>query len=185
MANQQPSQFGGSSRFGSAAPRPGQVRPQATGTTASAPPLASRGLGLGKGAGGLGKGKGVGKGGLKRHMLVPNRTLENRTDELTGRFNETPSMALRRAIFGKYLRKQCSDSIRKNLLPKPLADQTYRRLARRGGVKRISAMIYDDVRQVLKTRLALVCFPAQEYSTSDWQMVDSERLLRHRGVKWT
>ncbi|KAF1839474.1 histone-fold-containing protein [Decorospora gaudefroyi] len=31
-----------------------------------------------------------------------------------------------------------------------------RRLARRGGVKRISATIYDDVRQVLKERLARI-----------------------------
>jgi hypothetical protein len=66
MANQRPSQFGGSSRSGSAAQRLTQARPQATGSTAS--PLATRGLGLGKGAGGLGKGKGVGKGGLKRLM---------------------------------------------------------------------------------------------------------------------
>jgi histone H4 len=31
-----------------------------------------------------------------------------------------------------------------------------RRLARRGGVKRISATIYDEVRSALKTRLTVV-----------------------------
>jgi histone H4 len=31
-----------------------------------------------------------------------------------------------------------------------------RRLARRGGVKRISATIYDEVRSALKTRLTMV-----------------------------
>jgi histone H4 len=70
MASRRPQQFGGPSRFGGLSQRPGQARPQATGSTASASPLASRGLGLGKGAGGLGNGKGVGKGGLKRHMSV-------------------------------------------------------------------------------------------------------------------
>jgi histone H3/H4 len=32
----------------------------------------------------------------------------------------------------------------------------HRRLARRGGIKRISAMIYDDIRAVLKKRLELL-----------------------------
>ena len=71
MVNERPQQFGGSSRYGSAQ-RPGPARPQATGSTMSGSPSASRaskmGLGLGKGAGGLGKGKSIGKGGLKRHM---------------------------------------------------------------------------------------------------------------------
>lgn len=31
-------------------------------------------------------------------------------------------------------------------------------MARRGGVKRISAMVYDDIRQALKARLADVSF---------------------------
>ena len=35
------------------------------------------------------------------------------------------------------------------------------RLARRGGVKRLSAMIYDDVRVALKERLTDVCYFAQ------------------------
>lgn len=33
----------------------------------------------------------------------------------------------------------------------------HRRLARRGGVKRISAGIYDEVRAALKARLESVC----------------------------
>lgn len=33
----------------------------------------------------------------------------------------------------------------------------HRRLARRGGVKRISAGIYDEVRAALKSRLEQVC----------------------------
>lgn len=32
------------------------------------------------------------------------------------------------------------------------------RLARRGGVKRISAMIYNDVREAIKARLYEVCY---------------------------
>ncbi len=32
-----------------------------------------------------------------------------------------------------------------------------RRLARRGGVKRIAGTIYDDVRQAMKSRLTHVC----------------------------
>lgn len=39
-----------------------------------------------------------------------------------------------------------------------------RRLARRGGVKRISATIYDDVRAALKDRLTTVGFPWAESS---------------------
>ena len=39
-----------------------------------------------------------------------------------------------------------------------LTDCPSRRLARRGGVKRISATIYDDVRQALKTKLTEVGF---------------------------
>jgi histone H4 len=35
-------------------------------------------------------------------------------------------------------------------------DEIFSRLARRGGVKRISATIYDEVRSALKTRLTLV-----------------------------
>lgn len=37
-----------------------------------------------------------------------------------------------------------------------LADMLNRRLARRGGVKRIAATIYDDIRQALKDRLRAV-----------------------------
>ncbi|CAO2654784.1 Nn.00g115170.m01.CDS01 [Neocucurbitaria sp. VM-36] len=39
---------------------------------------------------------------------------------------------------------------------KPLADPSLRRIARRGGVKRISATIYDDVRLALKARLTAI-----------------------------
>jgi hypothetical protein len=37
-----------------------------------------------------------------------------------------------------------------------------RRLARRGGVKRISATIYDDVRAALKQRLEIVSFERRD-----------------------
>jgi histone H3/H4 len=41
-------------------------------------------------------------------------------------------------------------------LPLFLLTSVYSRLARRGGIKRISRMIYDDVRQALKERLERV-----------------------------
>jgi histone H4 len=40
-----------------------------------------------------------------------------------------------------------------------IAKPDIRRLARRGGVKRISAMIYDDVRLAMKERLETVSGP--------------------------
>ncbi|KAL1798736.1 hypothetical protein ACET3X_002773 [Alternaria dauci] len=105
MVNETPRQFSGQPRFASA------PRPQATGSTVSASPAASRaarlGLGLGKGAAGLGKGR----AGLKRHMKI-------RKDNIRG-----------------------------------VTKGDIRRLARRGGVKRIAATIYDDVRQALRERL--------------------------------
>ncbi|TPX06949.1 uncharacterized protein E0L32_011094 [Thyridium curvatum] len=37
-----------------------------------------------------------------------------------------------------------------------LSGKRHRRIARRGGVKRISSAIYDDVREALKTRLRMI-----------------------------
>jgi hypothetical protein len=48
-------------------------------------------------------------------------------------------------------------------------------MARRGGVKRISAMIYDDARQALKERLTMVHLPTPTYLKNillTWDMVD-------------
>jgi hypothetical protein len=42
-----------------------------------------------------------------------------------------------------------------------------RRLARRGGVKRISAGIYDEIRGCLKNRLELVCPPLPRQPAAD------------------
>jgi histone H4 len=44
-----------------------------------------------------------------------------------------------------------------------------RRLARRGGVKRISATIYDEIRGVIKARLTEVCASGRG---SDWHDMD-------------
>jgi hypothetical protein len=63
------------------------------------------------------------------------------------RYREIRSTESPRATFGKlifYFTLSNTNSL-------------HRRLARRGGVKRISATIYDDVRQALKSRLHDVC----------------------------
>lgn len=59
-----------------------------------------------------------------------------------------------------------------------------RRLARRGGVKRISATIYDEVRQALKARLTMVRIGhANAGSTSSKRLVlDFARLRGFHGI---
>jgi histone H4 len=54
--------------------------------------------------------------------------------------------------------------MRPNTTMSTLAKPDIRRLARRGGVKRISATIYDDVRQALKERLETVSANGQAHT---------------------
>ena len=45
-----------------------------------------------------------------------------------------------------------------SVLLQQLADNPHSRLARRGGIKRISGTIYDEARQAMVDRLKAVCF---------------------------
>lgn len=89
-------------------------------------------------AGGKG-GKGLGKGGAKRHRKVGDFSIA------TCRTNTDKHQILRDNIQG---------------ITKP----AIRRLARRGGVKRISAMIYEETRGVLKSFLESVIRDAVTYT---------------------
>ncbi|THW68313.1 hypothetical protein D6D19_08984 [Aureobasidium pullulans] len=88
-------------------------------------------VGLGKTATGLG-GKGLGKSTAKRHRCVI-RSRCYLGDPANG-------------YHGKILRDNING----------ITKGSIRRLARRGGVKRISATIYDEVRAALKDRLKLL-----------------------------
>jgi histone H4 len=83
-------------------------------------------------------GKGLGKGGAKRHRKVRRRSIQFVTSLII-------IQILRDNIQG---------------ITKP----AIRRLARRGGVKRISAMIYEETRGVLKTFLEGVIRDAVTYT---------------------
>ncbi|THX80729.1 hypothetical protein D6C81_06785 [Aureobasidium pullulans] len=87
--------------------------------------------GLGKTATGLG-GKGLGKSTAKRHRCVIRS----------------------RCYLGDPANGYHSKILRDNI--NGITKGSIRRLARRGGVKRISATIYDEVRAALKDRLKLV-----------------------------
>ncbi|KAG8168022.1 hypothetical protein KVR01_003711 [Diaporthe batatas] len=79
--------------------------------------------------------------------------LKNRPGTVSGK-------AIWGAKGGKRHRKITKDSI------KGITRPDIRRLARRGGVKRISAQIYDDVREALKARLEIIlrdCVTYVEY----------------------
>ncbi len=56
-------------------------------------------------------------------------------------------------------------------------------MARRGGVKRISSTIYDEVREAIKHKIKLVShFRHTIYSFVDQRVIDSTRLYRFRGT---
>jgi histone H4 len=84
---------------------------------------------------GRGKGgKGLGKGGAKRHRKILR-------DNIQGKFPQSDLfVALTHVLLG---------------ITKP----AIRRLARRGGVKRISGLIYEETRGVLKIFLENVSLP--------------------------
>ncbi|KEQ72829.1 histone H4 [Aureobasidium namibiae CBS 147.97] len=66
--------------------------------------------------------------------------------------------------FAKRHRKILRDNIQG--ITKGSIRYMFRRLARRGGVKRISATIYEEVRAALKTRLTMVTHEGYLYTES-------------------
>uniref|UniRef100_A0A8C3N920 Histone H4 n=1 Tax=Geospiza parvula TaxID=87175 RepID=A0A8C3N920_GEOPR len=94
---------------------------------------------------GRGKGgKGLGKGGAKRHRKVLRDNIQGITKPAMGG--------------AKRHRKVLRDNIQG--ITKP----AIRRLARRGGVKRISGLIYEETRGVLKVFLENVIRDAVTYT---------------------
>ncbi|XP_024947401.1 histone H4 isoform X1 [Cephus cinctus] len=94
---------------------------------------------------GRGKGgKGLGKGGAKRHRKVLRDNIQGITKPAKGG--------------AKRHRKVLRDNIQG--ITKP----AIRRLARRGGVKRISGLIYEETRGVLKVFLENVIRDAVTYT---------------------
>ena len=104
-----------------------------------------RGKGGGKGYGS--GGKGLGKGGAKRHKKVFRDNIQGITKPVC----LSHCFALVRLLV----------LITSSL---SLSYQAIRRLARRGGVKRISGLIYDETRTVLKTFLENVIRDAVTYT---------------------
>ncbi|XP_059220874.1 histone H4-like [Stomoxys calcitrans] len=102
---------------------------------------------------GRGKGgKGLGKGGAKRHRKVLRDNIQGITKP-----------AIRRlARLGKGGAKRHRNVLRDNI--QGITKPAIRRLARRGGVKRISGLIYEETRGVLKVFLENVIRDAVTYT---------------------
>ena len=107
---------------------------------------------------GRGKGgKGLGKGGAKRHRKVLRDNIQGIT------------VRARRAR-ARRRRRRAPNRSRAALTPAPPAPPpapqkpAIRRLARRGGVKRISGLIYEETRGVLKVFLENVIRDAVTYT---------------------
>ena len=115
---------------------------------------------------GRGKGgKGLGKGGAKRHRKVLR-------DNIQGITVRPPSLARRRrppSASRHRPRPRRPILLRLALPPAPLSfpplqKPAIRRLARRGGVKRISGLIYEETRGVLKVFLENVIRDSVTYT---------------------
>ncbi|XP_059220875.1 histone H4-like [Stomoxys calcitrans] len=102
---------------------------------------------------GRGKGgKGLGKGGAKRHRKVLRDNIQGITKP-----------AIRRlARLGKGGAKRHRKVLRDNI--QGITKPAIRRLARRGGVNRISGLIYEETRGVLKVFLENVIRDAVTYT---------------------
>ncbi|KAF5845003.1 hypothetical protein GGP41_001113 [Bipolaris sorokiniana] len=126
MSTQRPNQFSAIPRYTGASSTP-RPQPPSSSTPSRATQL---GLGLGRGASGLGKSVlGRPKGPMKRHIVELHRKIQR--DSIHGITKGDISEGFTNGIYD-------------------------RRLARRGGVKRISAIVYSDIRQALRERLALI-----------------------------
>ena len=109
---------------------------------------------------GRGKGgKGLGKGGAKRHRKIVRSP--DSTSIIITRTNSSLSHQLRDNIQG---------------ITKP----AIRRLARRGGVKRISGLIYEETRGVLKIFLENVIRDSVTCKSSS----PGRRQVGRRGGRW-
>ena len=121
---------------------------------------------------GRGKGgKGLGKGGAKRHRKVLRDNIQGITvsgAERRGRAWPCPHCTAPPAPL-----RPCAPAHSPALLPPPLLllpplpplqKPAIRRLARRGGVKRISGLIYEETRGVLKVFLENVIRDAVTYT---------------------
>ncbi|XP_022027940.2 histone H4 [Helianthus annuus] len=114
---------------------------------------------------GRGKGgKGLGKGGAKRHRKVLRDNIQGITKPAIRRLAR-PIMS-GRGKGGKGLGKGGAKRHRKVLRDniQGITKPAIRRLARRGGVKRISGLIYEETRGVLKIFLENVIRDAVTYT---------------------
>ncbi|KAI8956246.1 histone-fold-containing protein [Xylaria longipes] len=109
-----------------------------------------------KGGKGLGKGLG-GKGGIKRHRKI----LRDNIHGISTHHNIPGYTTNLRLVVG-------------------IDDLNNRRLARRGGVKRISGSIYDEIRGALKKRLEEIikdCVAYTEYRQAKTVTINDVSLL--------
>ncbi|XP_059456391.1 histone H4-like [Corylus avellana] len=106
---------------------------------------------------GRGKGgKGLGKGGAKRHRKVLRDNIQVRNlSKMSGRGKGGKGL-------GKGGAKRHRKVLRDNI--QGITKPAIRRLARRGGVKRISGLIYEETRGVLKIFLENVIRDAVTYT---------------------
>ncbi|XP_004294578.1 PREDICTED: histone H4-like [Fragaria vesca subsp. vesca] len=119
---------------------------------------------------GRGKGgKGLGKGGAKRHRKVLRDNIQGITKPAIRQFISSqnfPAKMSGRGKGGKGLGKGGAKRHRKVLRDniQGITKPAIRRLARRGGVKRISGLIYEETRGVLKIFLENVIRDAVTYT---------------------
>jgi len=113
---------------------------------------------------GRGKGgKGLGKGGAKRHRKVLRDNIQGITVRCAPRLRRQPAARA-------HPRPLSAHAPPSRLLPAPpplpgpLQKPAIRRLARRGGVKRISGLIYEETRGVLKVFLENVIRDSVTYT---------------------
>nr|XP_033491984.1 histone H4-like [Epinephelus lanceolatus] len=114
---------------------------------------------------GRGKGgKGLGKGGAKRHRKVLRDNIQGITKPAIRRLARLKMSG--RGKGGKGLGKGGAKRHRKVLRDniQGITKPAIRRLARRGGVKRISGLIYEETRGVLKVFLENVIRDAVTYT---------------------
>ncbi|XP_058749354.1 histone H4-like [Vicia villosa] len=114
---------------------------------------------------GRGKGgKGLGKGGAKRHRKVLRDNIQGITKPAI--LNNFKRKMSGRGKGGKGLGKGGAKRHRKVLRDniQGITKPAIRRLARRGGVKRISGLIYEETRGVLKIFLENVIRDAVTYT---------------------
>ncbi|XP_053196497.1 histone H4-like [Scomber japonicus] len=112
---------------------------------------------------GRGKGgKGLGKGGAKRHRKVLRDNIQGITKPAIRRLDNMSGRGKGGKGLGKGGAKRHRKVLRDNI--QGITKPAIRRLARRGGVKRISGLIYEETRGVLKVFLENVIRDAVTYT---------------------